>query len=38
MLNFTIFFNDFVEVFYKTIIFAKKVNIWHRKKFLTLLL
>lgn len=26
-------FNDFVRYLYKTIIFAKKKNLWHRKKY-----
>ncbi len=38
MLDFTIFFNDFVKIFYKTIIFAEKINLWRRKKFHTHLL
>ena len=38
MLEFTIFFNVFVKMFYKTIIFAEKINLWHRKKYLIHLL
>ena len=31
-LDFTIFFNDCVKLFHKTIIFAEKINLWRRKK------
>lgn len=36
--NFYYNFNEFVEIFYKTIIFAQKINLWLRKKYLIHLL